>query len=95
MSLATTGVLNLLLHDEERGAVWSATRQYKKRTRQNVVTRYEITVEDPGHVCQGVALLELDGKAFAGTAAIALTDDGRTHSVRVVLGENTATRMPR
>ncbi|MEO7501952.1 MAG: hypothetical protein ABIW94_04895, partial [Gemmatimonadaceae bacterium] len=71
----------LLLRDEERGAVWSATRQYKKRTRQHGITRYEITVENPGHVCQGVALLELEGKAFAGIAAIALTDDGRTHSV--------------
>jgi cyclic beta-1,2-glucan synthetase len=48
--------------------------------------RYEITVTNPEHRCRGVAEAELDG-ASIDAAAIPLVDDGRTHVVRVVLGE--------
>ena len=49
--------------------------------------RYEISVENPRRVCQGVTYLELDGEALPGTSPqIPLTDDGATHRVRVVLG---------
>ena len=50
--------------------------------------RYEILVENPHRVSRGVAHLELDGKKLPpGEAHIVLADDGRTHQVRVVLGE--------
>ncbi len=59
---------------------------YQRRGRQHAITRYEITVENPGHVCRGVTRVELDAKALAATDAIALADDGQTHALRVVLG---------
>jgi cellobiose phosphorylase len=59
---------------------------YQRCGRQHAVTRYEITVENPGHVCRGVTRVELDGKTLTATGAIALADDGQTHSLRVVLG---------
>ena len=59
---------------------------YQQCDRHHVITRYEITVENPGHVCRGVTRVELDGKALTATGAIALADDGQTHSLRVVLG---------
>jgi cyclic beta-1,2-glucan synthetase len=49
-------------------------------------TGYEITVANPDHRCRGVALAELDGEVVD-PAAIPLVDDGATHRVRVVLGE--------
>jgi cyclic beta-1,2-glucan synthetase len=49
--------------------------------------RYELTVENPRGVSRGVSSVEVDGAApVAGGAPIRLTDDGATHSVRVVLG---------
>ena len=49
--------------------------------------RYEIVVENPNGVSCGVRSVELDEVALpAGTFAIPLSDDGRTHRVRVVLG---------
>jgi cyclic beta-1,2-glucan synthetase len=49
--------------------------------------RYEISVENPHGVSRGVAYVELDGQRLpAGETHIALTDDGLTHQVRVVLG---------
>jgi len=59
---------------------------YQHRGRQHVITRYEITVQNPRHVGRGVTLVELEGKALAATDAIAVTDDGQTHSLRIVLG---------
>jgi cyclic beta-1,2-glucan synthetase len=47
---------------------------------------YEIQVENPSHVARGVALTELDGKILPGAANIQLTDDGKAHVIRVVLG---------
>ncbi len=60
---------------------------YQRRGLQHAVTRYVITVENPDHVCHGVTRLELDGKVIAATGGIALADDGKTHALRVVLGE--------
>ena len=48
--------------------------------------RYEITVANPNRRCRGVASADLDG-APVSAAAIPLVDDGRTHQVRVVLGD--------
>jgi len=47
---------------------------------------YEIQVENPSHVARGVALTELDGKILPGAANIQMTDDGKAHVIRVVLG---------
>jgi cyclic beta-1,2-glucan synthetase len=49
-------------------------------------TRYEISVANPDHRCRGIALAELDGEAVD-PGAIPLVDDGATHRVSVVLGE--------
>jgi cyclic beta-1,2-glucan synthetase len=49
-------------------------------------SRYEITVSNPTRRCRGVATVTLDG-APANAAAIPLTNDGRTHDVQVVLGD--------
>jgi cellobiose phosphorylase len=46
---------------------------------------YEITVENPDHVCRGVVQVEVDGDT-AGDGKIALVDDGGRHTVRVVMG---------
>ena len=59
---------------------------YQRRGRSHDITRYDITVENPGPVGHGVTRVELDGKALAATKAIALADDGHSHSLRVVLG---------
>jgi cyclic beta-1,2-glucan synthetase len=52
-------------------------------------TTYRIKVENPLAVHRGVITLEIDG-ALQTLAEIFLTDDGQTHSVRVVLGEKPA-----
>jgi cyclic beta-1,2-glucan synthetase len=53
--------------------------------------RYEILIENPDRVGHGVARVELDGtRLAAGEGHIKLTDDGRTHTVRVTLGESSA-----
>jgi len=49
-------------------------------------TRYEITVSNPARRCKGVATACLDGAAV-NAAGIPLVNDGRTHQVRVVLGD--------
>jgi len=48
--------------------------------------RYEIEVANPEHRCTGVAEVELDGRTVD-PLAIPLIDDGRTHSVRAVIGD--------
>jgi cyclic beta-1,2-glucan synthetase len=48
-------------------------------------TSYRITVENPDHCSQGVALVEVDGVAVAGKI-VRLRDDAMPHEVRVVLG---------
>jgi len=52
-------------------------------------TRYEIIVLNPEHRCRGVASAELDG-APADSRAIPLNDDGVTHHVRLVMGDDKA-----
>ncbi len=48
---------------------------------------YEVSVENPHGVSQGVSSVELDGQALADPgAAIPLVDDGGVHRVTVVLG---------
>ena len=54
-------------------------------TWQFLNSRYEITVCNPSRRCRGVAEATLDG-APVNAAAIPLANDGRTHTVRVVLG---------
>jgi cyclic beta-1,2-glucan synthetase len=46
---------------------------------------YRISVENPTGVCRGVSRASLDGSVLA-AGSVPLTDDGRTHDVRVVLG---------
>jgi cyclic beta-1,2-glucan synthetase len=50
-------------------------------------SRYEIHVENAGHVSRGVERLELDGAGLpASPPLVPLSDDGNTHHVRAVLG---------
>jgi len=62
---------------------------------RNGSARYEISVANPDHRCRGIAQAELDGDAVD-PAVIPLLDDGATHRVRVVLGEQgrSASRAP-
>jgi cyclic beta-1,2-glucan synthetase len=49
--------------------------------------RYEIVIENPDGVSRGVVHMRLDGATLWGSEArIPLVDDGKTHSVRVLLG---------
>ena len=48
-------------------------------------THYKISISNPDHQCRGVVTATLDGVATTGDA-IPLVDDGRTHDVRIVLG---------
>jgi len=48
-------------------------------------TRYEISVVNPEHRCEGVREATLDG-AEVDPSAIPIVEDGRTHVVRVVMG---------
>jgi cyclic beta-1,2-glucan synthetase len=50
-------------------------------------SRYEITVSNPMRRCRGVATATLDG-APVGASAIPLVNDGRTHEVKIVLGDH-------
>jgi cyclic beta-1,2-glucan synthetase len=51
--------------------------------------RYEITVENPGRRCRGIALARLDGVAVD-PRAVPLLDDGGLHRLEVVMGEAAA-----
>jgi cyclic beta-1,2-glucan synthetase len=53
-------------------------------------TRYNIKVENPSGLSRGVAEVWLDDVQQP-TLEIALTDDGKTHQVRIVLGEREPT----
>jgi len=48
-------------------------------------TTYHVAVENPDHVQQGVRQIELDGNAVT-NREVPLSDDGRTHDVRVKMG---------
>ena len=54
--------------------------------------QYDIAVENPSGVCQGVAVLELDGVALDDCTGVPFADDGRSHRVRAVLGDGAVTR---
>ncbi len=56
-------------------------------TRQFRGTTFDITAENPEHVSRGVKQIWLDGKPLQGPCLPDLRD-GRTHSVRVVLGSH-------
>ena len=51
-------------------------------------SRYEISVENPLGVCNGILAVKVDGETMTGSrkSLIPLTDDGATHRVLVVLG---------
>ena len=49
-------------------------------------SRYEITVSNPTRRCRGVMTATLDG-APVDAAAIPLINDGRSHDVQIVLGD--------
>ena len=51
--------------------------------------RYRIAVENPLHVNRGVAHIEVDGTESA-SRTIPVPDDGREHTVRVVMGTSSA-----
>ncbi len=54
---------------------------------QHGTTRYEIFVENPNSVSNGVKRIELDGKPITSVKdGIPLTDDKKVHIVKVVLG---------
>lgn len=48
--------------------------------------RYEISVENPDGVTQGIVALELDGVGQLNTNCITLNDDGQLHTIRLLLG---------
>ncbi|WEN15600.1 glycosyl transferase family 36 [Rhodanobacter sp. AS-Z3] len=54
--------------------------------RRKHVSRYEISVENPQHVCSGVTHVQMDGHTHEAGAALVLADDGKTHQVVVTLG---------
>ena len=51
-------------------------------------SRYEISVSNPARRCRGVATATLDG-VCVDAARMPLVNDGQTHDVRVVLGDQT------
>ena len=65
---------------------------YRHRGKQDKVTLYQITVENPARVHRGIVFFEVDGTTqeiiAKNMARIPLNDDGGTHLVRVVLGRN-------
>ena len=63
---------------------WDAFRM----VRQFRGTTFQITVENPRRVCQGVAAVWLDGKPLKEPLLPDL-HDGQSHHVRVVMGNNT------
>jgi cellobiose phosphorylase len=48
-------------------------------------SRYNISVENPNHVCKGVKSLSVDGKPVDGAVIPVFTDGGK-HEVKVVMG---------
>ncbi len=61
-------------------------RRVEKTESERESTVYGIKVENPHGVCRGVARLEIDGESQL-SPEIMLVDDGRSHNVRIVLGE--------
>jgi cyclic beta-1,2-glucan synthetase len=65
-------------------------REYEITYRRGRST-YRIVIENPRALCHGVATVQLDGKAQV-DGFIPLSDDGQTHHVRVVIGEQPDSR---
>jgi cyclic beta-1,2-glucan synthetase len=57
-------------------------------------TRYRVVVENPERRSRGIASAEMDGHPVDPNA-IALVDDGKEHTVRVVLGPRVEVPMAR
>jgi hypothetical protein len=55
-------------------------------------SRYEIAVSNPMRRCRGVAQATLDG-APVDASAIPLVNDGRTHDVQIVLGDQPSRQL--
>jgi cyclic beta-1,2-glucan synthetase len=55
-------------------------------TYRHGTSRYRFVVENPEGRCGGVARIEVDGAVLL-SASIPLSDDGRDHRIRVVLGD--------
>jgi cyclic beta-1,2-glucan synthetase len=55
-------------------------------------SRYEITVSNPMRRCRGIASATLDGAAV-NAVAIPLVNDGRTHDVQIVLGDQSPRQL--
>jgi cyclic beta-1,2-glucan synthetase len=70
----------------------SAWREYTISWRLGA-TRYEILVSNPEQRCRGIAEATLDG-APANPRAIPIHNDGGTHAVRVVLGDQRPRGQP-
>ncbi len=64
-------------------------REFEITYRRNRTT-YRIKVENPAAISRGIASVDLDGEMQA-TDDFALVDDGKTHTVLVVLGERAPT----
>ncbi|HET9390881.1 MAG TPA: hypothetical protein VFO44_14630, partial [Steroidobacteraceae bacterium] len=64
----------------------SAWRGFEMTYRHGTA-RYEIQVENPKGVSRGIGRLELDGRRVASLEdGVTLSDDGKTHRVRALLG---------
>lgn len=61
--------------------------QYQLIYQHGTHTCYEISVENPDGVAQGVVRVELDQQPLHDSLLIPLVDDGLTHQVRVVMGK--------
>ena len=63
---------------------------YRHRGKPGTFTCYQIAVENPAGVYSGIVLMELDSVQQANStkdsAQVALSNDGLTHRVRIVLG---------
>ena len=57
---------------------FTVSRQFRGAT-------YDITVQNPNHVCKGIASVTVDGKAIEGNV-LPVFGDGKTHAVTVVMG---------
>jgi cyclic beta-1,2-glucan synthetase len=67
-------------------------REFEITYRRGTST-YRIRVENPLGISCGVATVELDGVVQQGDA-ITLSDDGQTHNIRIVMGEQPSTIEP-
>jgi len=53
---------------------------------QHHETSYEIQIDNPRHVSQGIASIEVDGEKYLKSLSISLKNDGKPHRIRVILG---------